>query len=95
MDCAVRFFVRLYKNFAGLLSQVKEFLCSMTETYSSKACALTVRYCLKNNRFDQSDMLESFIIIIDCCLFGESQNALTVAIASAASKNEMLLFESR
>ena len=38
-DCAVRFFVRLYKNFAGLLTQVKKFLCSMTETASSKACA--------------------------------------------------------
>ena len=38
-NCAVRFFVRLYKNFVGLLTQVKEFLCNMTETDSSKACA--------------------------------------------------------
>lgn len=37
-DGAARFFVRLYKNFAGLLVQVKNFFCSMTETYSSKAC---------------------------------------------------------
>ena len=29
--CAVRFFVRLYKNDAGILSYGKEFLCKMTE----------------------------------------------------------------
>jgi hypothetical protein len=28
---AARFFVRLYRNFAGILSYVKEFLCKMTE----------------------------------------------------------------
>ena len=38
-DCEVRFFVRLYKKIEGLLTQVKRFLCSMTEIDSSKACA--------------------------------------------------------
>ena len=46
-DCAARFFVRLYKNFVGLLTQVKEFLCNMTETDSSKACASIVLCCLR------------------------------------------------
>ncbi|MDD7428630.1 MAG: hypothetical protein PUK49_02495, partial [Oscillospiraceae bacterium] len=29
--CAVRFFVRLYRNFAGGLTPGKKFLCNMTE----------------------------------------------------------------
>ena len=29
--CEVSFFVRLYRNFAGILPYVKEFLCRMTE----------------------------------------------------------------
>ena len=29
MRCVVRFFVRLHKNFAGILSYVKGFLCDM------------------------------------------------------------------
>ena len=38
-DCEVRFFVMLHKKIEDLLTQVKSFLCSMTEIDSSKACA--------------------------------------------------------
>ncbi|MBO5449668.1 MAG: hypothetical protein J5994_10135 [Ruminococcus sp.] len=33
--CAVRFFVRLYRNGEGILSYFKEFLCDMTENNAS------------------------------------------------------------
>lgn len=46
-NCFGRFFVRLCKRLAGLLTQVKRVLCSMAETYSSRACASIVRPYLK------------------------------------------------
>lgn len=48
---AVNFFVRLYKNFVGILTYVKKFMCDMTENWqvdfvqSSKA--VFVRCCQK------------------------------------------------
>ncbi|MGB4091062.1 MAG: HlyD family efflux transporter periplasmic adaptor subunit [Ruminococcus flavefaciens] len=47
------FFVRLYRNSAGILTYVKEFLCKMTENMSADSVqsrqAGFVRCCLKNN----------------------------------------------
>ncbi|MBR5427509.1 MAG: hypothetical protein IK118_04115, partial [Clostridia bacterium] len=41
-DCAVDFFVRLYRFFAGNLTVVKKKLCRMTEQRSSKT---RIRIC--------------------------------------------------
>ena len=46
-NCFARFFVRLCKKLAGLLTQVKRVLYSMAETYSSRACASIVLSYLK------------------------------------------------
>ncbi len=47
---AVRFFVRLYRFFAGILSDFKENLCDMTEKMTvnraAKAQPFIVRCCL-------------------------------------------------
>jgi hypothetical protein len=46
----VRFFVRLYRNFAGILSYVKKFLCKITENIQvdvqQSRQAVFVRCCL-------------------------------------------------
>ena len=48
--CAARFFGRLRRNFAGILSYVKRFLCNMTENQQADCVqsrqAGFVRYCL-------------------------------------------------
>ncbi len=47
---AVRFFVRLCKNFEGILTYVEKFLCNMTEKMTidrtAKAEPVIVRCCL-------------------------------------------------
>ena len=51
-DAPTDFFVRLYRNSAGILSYVKGFLCKMTENMSADSVqsrqAGFVRCCLKD-----------------------------------------------
>lgn len=55
--CAVRFYVRLYKNFAGILAYVKKFWCNMTKNMQAdvrqRLQPLFVRYCLYYTMFPQ------------------------------------------
>ena len=56
--CAARFFGRLRRNFAGILSYVKGFLCNMTENQQADCVqsrqAGFVRYCLYFTMISQS-----------------------------------------
>ncbi len=53
-DAPTDFFVRLYRNSAGILSYVKEFLCKMTENMQADSVksrqAGFVRCCLKKEQ---------------------------------------------
>ncbi len=54
---AVRFFVRLYRIFAGILTDFKKNLCDITENMAvnraAKAQPFIVRCCLKDTRREE------------------------------------------
>ena len=49
-DCTVRFFVRLFENFADILSYVKKFSGKMTENMQARCVQIDAKQALKSNR---------------------------------------------